>query len=386
MTTPLIQSDESNLDWQTITNRNIQNRTLQGITDAVKPPADQLGYDTFYNTINNIRQSSQIATEGQIAADNTRRAREAAQAAAAREAARQKALQDAAARMRGIASGGTFGQPDWKTYPLTGFSPGSGPSSTYNGDDASIADLMRAAGFPEDQIGIGLGIVAAESGGLVSASHYNPNGSVDRGLWQINSVHDDLLNGRDIFDPFVNTLIAKQVWDAAGGSWTPWTTFGTPQAAPHEVPPPRNVTIPPYPANTGATGLRMTIVNDAMAYLGVPYEWGGESSSGVDCSGLVYRAYADAGIPISRTTANDYSLGGGGINGQRTTLDQLLPGDLVAWSHNRSGESPNFVGHIAVYAGNGEIIEALDVGIPVHRVKISNYDWLIGIHVNLPGD
>mgnify|MGYP004543885107 FL=1 len=37
--------------------------------------------------------------------------------------------------------------------------------------------------------------------------------------------------------------------------------------------------------------------------MGTPYVYGGTSSSGLDCSGLVYKALTDAGIDVPRTTA-----------------------------------------------------------------------------------
>ncbi len=52
------------------------------------------------------------------------------------------------------------------------------------------------------------------------AIHYNTNGSVDRSLWQINSIHAAKYAGRDIFDPVVNAEVAWQIYQSSG--WRAW--------------------------------------------------------------------------------------------------------------------------------------------------------------------
>lgn len=86
--------------------------------------------------------------------------------------------------------------------------------------------LMKAAGFPESEFTIGAAIATAESGrrpGINNAGT-NSNGTIDYGLWQINSVHADLLTGHDPYDPAQNAAMAYVIWKAAGG-WTPWSTY-----------------------------------------------------------------------------------------------------------------------------------------------------------------
>ena len=87
-----------------------------------------------------------------------------------------------------------------------------------------VATLMQQAGFPTSAIPQGLGVATAESGLRSDAvSKPNSNGTVDRGLWQINSVH-----GKDparLMDPAYNTQVAFELWRSAGNSWRPWSTF-----------------------------------------------------------------------------------------------------------------------------------------------------------------
>ena len=93
---------------------------------------------------------------------------------------------------------------------------------------AQIASTMRAAGWPEDAIPTGIAIVLAESGGNPRAVNTaNRNGSVDYGLFQINTVHGSLLSQGDKFNPVDNARMALKVYKQAGNSWKPWSTFNS---------------------------------------------------------------------------------------------------------------------------------------------------------------
>ena len=90
-----------------------------------------------------------------------------------------------------------------------------------------IAALIRKhfpADMSEEDVRIGIAIVYAESGGNPTLVYdKNRNGSIDRGLWQINSVHKPDLSR--IFDPEYNTEMAAGVYTRAGRKWTPWSAF-----------------------------------------------------------------------------------------------------------------------------------------------------------------
>ena len=87
------------------------------------------------------------------------------------------------------------------------------------------AAAARAAGFSGRDLVVAVAVAGAESGWRATATNVNTNASVDYGMWQINSVHADLLASGDWRDPYSNAQMAHSVWADAGGSWTPWTTY-----------------------------------------------------------------------------------------------------------------------------------------------------------------
>jgi cell wall-associated NlpC family hydrolase len=89
------------------------------------------------------------------------------------------------------------------------------------------------------------------------------------------------------------------------------------------------------------------IVETAMKYLGTPYVWGGTSTSGFDCSGLVYYVYKECGYSINRTAASIYQ------NGVYVEKSDLKPGDPVCFSSSSSS-----IGHVGIYIGNGQFIHS----------------------------
>lgn len=252
-----------------------------------------------------------------------------------------------------------------------------------NGNVNQIAQLARNAGFPESQIPLAVAIAMAESGGRANASNFaNSNGSADFGLMQINSVHSKLLKTHDWRDPQQNMNMAFQIWKEAGGKWTPWAAYNNGSAAKFlqqgiaASKASQPVTIQPYMTQT-EKGLRQAIVSTAKQYIGVPYVWGGNDlSKGVDCSGLVQQVYKQFGIALPRVAREQVT------KGIRTSIGNLQPGDLVGWNPNfKAGQ--NYVGHIAIYVGNGMILEAQQKGVPVHVRALSKHDNVFGVKLDL---
>lgn len=108
------------------------------------------------------------------------------------------------------------------------------------------------------------------------------------------------------------------------------------------------------------------VVSTAQSFIGTPYMWGGNGHEGVDCSGLVQQVYASQGINLPRLSADQAR------SGARIGLGDLRPGDLVAWDDSARN---NGADHIAIYVGNGQIIEAPRPGLNVRARKLGgDYD------------
>ena len=92
----------------------------------------------------------------------------------------------------------------------------------------------------------------------------------------------------------------------------------------------------------------------ALSAVGTPYAWGGNTPGvGLDCSGLTHWAYQQAGVEIPRT-AEAQALG------PQIPQSELQPGDLAVWS-----------GHVAMYVGDGQIVEAGDP-VSVSALRTTN--------------
>lgn len=113
-----------------------------------------------------------------------------------------------------------------------------------------------------------------------------------------------------------------------------------------------------------------TIVNDAVDYLGTPYAWGGESSKGFDCSGLAQYVYGKAGVQIPRTTYDQFQTG------KPIAKSQLQAGDLVFF---KGSDSKNGLpGHVGIYIGGGQLIEAPHTGSVVQVSKLAGHADYMG--------
>ncbi|MEP6479130.1 MAG: C40 family peptidase [Rhodoglobus sp.] len=100
----------------------------------------------------------------------------------------------------------------------------------------------------------------------------------------------------------------------------------------------------------------------ALQYQGVPYVYGGSSPAGFDCSGLVMFVYAQFGISLPHSSSAQGSIG--------TAIDPAaaLPGDVVVLDGG---------GHVGIYLGNGQMIDAPYEGKPVLVRAIYSSDYYI---------
>jgi cell wall-associated NlpC family hydrolase len=367
LTTPLnLLDQDSGLYWQQLDQKRRDRQDKQAQQDVIVPDAASLDANGLYGRLDTIRADSASAAAGSIAADNTRRQYDAAVKAAEVEKQRQKALEEAYKQMQSVAGGAMFGQPGSTTV---GGSAGGGAWGS--GGAQGVANVLRQAGFPESAIPTMMAIGMAESSWNPNATHSNSNGSVDNGLFQINTIHrGNSWYPQNPMDPLQSAQAAYAIWKGAGGTFRDWTVYNTgayKKFIPSTVPP-----IQPYVANT-VNGLSYAQVGQAKSFSGVPtttarakaieisrqvlnipYVWGGNSlKSGVDCSGLVQQVYAQMGISMPRQARAQATTGV-----RVSSYNQLQPGDLVAFKWAGGYAGPNIVSHISIYIGNGQIIEA----------------------------
>lgn len=98
---------------------------------------------------------------------------------------------------------------------------------------------------------------------------------------------------------------------------------------------------------------RQAVVDYACQFSGNPYVWGGTSlTNGADCSGFVQSVYAHFGVYLPRTSSAQRSAG------YAVSYSEVQPGDIICYN-----------GHVGIYAGNGQIINAQD---PAHGIGLSS--------------
>jgi cell wall-associated NlpC family hydrolase len=114
--------------------------------------------------------------------------------------------------------------------------------------------------------------------------------------------------------------------------------------------------------NATYTGTTSTQAGQAVAFaykqLGCPYVYGGTGpcGSGFDCSGLTQAAWASAGVSIPRTSEEQWA--------SLPHVSSLQPGDIMVF---------NGAGHVGIYVGNNELIDAAHTGVPIELVAFSGW-------------
>lgn len=122
----------------------------------------------------------------------------------------------------------------------------------------------------------------------------------------------------------------------------------------------------PDDLDLAAGGAGSEVVMQALANVGKPYRWGGDSpEDGFDCSGLVVHVYEDAlGIRLPRTSRQ---MSRRGVPIERK---QLFAGDLVFFNTSRRAYS-----HVGIYIGRGRFVHAPSTGSLVRVERLGNRYW-----------
>jgi cell wall-associated NlpC family hydrolase len=119
---------------------------------------------------------------------------------------------------------------------------------------------------------------------------------------------------------------------------------------------------PPPDALSPRIATRVT--DTALAMVGKPYRYGGNSPAGFDCSGLVQYSYGRAGVRLSHGT--DYLR----RHSRPIALREAQRGDLLFF--NEQGKSSS---HVAIYVGDRRFVHAPSSGKHVHVASFTNPYW-----------
>ncbi|MFL6136360.1 MAG: NlpC/P60 family protein [Frankiaceae bacterium] len=135
------------------------------------------------------------------------------------------------------------------------------------------------------------------------------------------------------------------------------------------------------PAPSLGSGAGATAVRWAFKEIGIPYSWGGGDAAGptygvaqgtgilgFDCSGLTLFAYAHAGISLDHWTGSQWNAG------PHVSRDALLPGDLLFFATDTG--NPATIHHVAIYIGDGMMIEAPETGLVVRVAPAFRSDYI----------
>ena len=127
----------------------------------------------------------------------------------------------------------------------------------------------------------------------------------------------------------------------------------------------------PAPTESAATA----VVRAARAYLGAPYQHGATGPYRFDCSGLVYRAFADVGL-ASRIGGLQSAAGLYHWFSVRHLASRTSPqlGDLVIWGGGA---------HVGIYVGSGRAISALTDGVRIAPVSAVLSGFTAYLHTHL---
>ena len=130
----------------------------------------------------------------------------------------------------------------------------------------------------------------------------------------------------------------------------------------------------PASATGGPSG--SAVVAEADKFLGTPYVWGGSAPGGFDCSGLVQYVYAQLGVSLPRTSEEQATLGTA-VPG----MAEAQPGDLLFFAG--SDGTASAPGHVGIYIGNGQMIDAPYTGTDV-RIESVPVDQVVDVRRVLP--
>lgn len=114
-------------------------------------------------------------------------------------------------------------------------------------------------------------------------------------------------------------------------------------------------------------------IGNALDALGIPYVFGGEDRTGMDCSGFVQFLYGQVGVPLPRVSKNQASVG---TQIDKNDMSKWRKGDLVAFDYNKEGT----VDHIGIYLGNGTMLHTNTPATGINIKSVSPSSSLVSVN------
>lgn len=261
-----------------------------------------------------------------------------------------------------------------------------------------IAQAAYNAGFRGQALQWMTQIAMRESGGNPGA--YNGNvktGDNSWGLWQINTLGSNgpgirrILQSlghsgdfQDLTNPAINAQVAYKL-SSGGTNFEPWRSHSPGWEGPQGFL--TNTQQYAAQASQAAVQVQMgkasqttnfvTMAKNAMGntsgvfgslvgwlnqQIGKPYKFGSVGPDTFDCSGLVTAAYKQLGIDLPALTFSQKEYGA------PVSFDKMQPGDLIL-KHGSQGD----FGHVGIYIGGGQVIDAPHTGATVRVTSVDNW-------------
>ena len=162
----------------------------------------------------------------------------------------------------------------------------------------------------------------------------------------------------------------KQAGEGAVTATNPFESWKLPELTEEEFGAAANAA----PGAPGGKSRAKELLDFGKKFVGTPYKWGGTGPLGFDCSGFVQYVYRKFGVELPRVSYQQAKYG------KRVGLNELRPGDLVAWDTSARN---NGADHIALYLGDGLVIHAQKPGDRVNISKLWDTGRAWGVSMGL---
>ena len=111
------------------------------------------------------------------------------------------------------------------------------------------------------------------------------------------------------------------------------------------------------------------VIAKAKTYTGTPYKWGGTTSSGMDCSGLLLNSFKVIDYNMPRTSAQQKKVG------KRVSKDEIKKGDLVFFATTKKKRKITHVGLVTGKKGGSVIFIHASTSKGVTESSLDNSYW-----------